>query len=108
MNYAEERKDPRWQRRRSEIYDRANWRCEYCGRADKQLQVHHVHYINGRKPWEYEDNLLLCLCDPCHEEKTESEKEMIYALKVRLRMFSGRRMLPMLNQIMAEAMEELA
>lgn len=107
-NYGEERKDPRWQRRRAEVYDRANWRCEYCSRSTEQLQAHHVAYIQGRKPWEYDDNHLVCLCDTCHAEKTEHEKKLIYALKLRLRMVPGRRMATVAAHVMSQAMEEMA
>lgn len=32
-----------------------------------ELHVHHCYYISGRKPWEYEDALLITLCKKCHE-----------------------------------------
>lgn len=31
------------------------------------LNVHHKEYIKGRKPWEYENEQLLTLCEECHE-----------------------------------------
>lgn len=32
------------------------------------LQVHHKHYIIGRKAWEYEDEVLVTLCQDCHSK----------------------------------------
>lgn len=66
--YAEPLKDPRWQRRRLEILDRADFTCQRCGCTSRTLHAHHKHYLKGRKPWEYEDDLLECLCELCHED----------------------------------------
>lgn len=35
--------------------------------------MHHRHYMGGRYPWDYPDNLLVTLCQKCHE-KEESDK----------------------------------
>jgi 5-methylcytosine-specific restriction endonuclease McrA len=67
MSYAELLRDPRWQRRRLEIMNRAGFACERCHSKSTTLNVHHVHYIRGRKPWEYDDSELRCLCEPCHK-----------------------------------------
>lgn len=48
-------KDPRWQRKRLEVLNRANFACRECGGTDLTLHVHHRYYISGRKPWEYPD-----------------------------------------------------
>lgn len=66
QNYAEFLKDPRWQKKRLEIMQRDNFTCQYCGATDKELQVHHRFYLNGRKPWEYSNSALITLCDNCH------------------------------------------
>lgn len=60
-------KDPRWQRRRLEIMSRSRFHCERCDTEDKTLHVHHKKYFKGRKPWEYDDSELICLCSTCHE-----------------------------------------
>lgn len=65
--YAERLKDPRWQRRRLEILQRADFTCEQCGSKDRTLHVHHLLYRKGAMPWEYEDHELRSLCEPCHE-----------------------------------------
>jgi hypothetical protein len=30
------------------------------------IQVHHKYYIRGRKPWEYDNDALITLCNWCH------------------------------------------
>lgn len=77
-SYAELLKDPRWQKRRLQILEAHNWRCEDCGRGDKTLEVHHCHYIKAfrQEPWRYEGDLLMCLCSDCHEFRQEREEAM--------------------------------
>lgn len=64
--YAELLKDPRWQKKRLEIMQRDNFMCRHCGVTDKELQVHHLSYMNGVKPWDYSDAELVTLCKDCH------------------------------------------
>jgi hypothetical protein len=65
--YSERLKDPRWQRRRLEILQRADFSCEKCEAKDKTLHVHHKLYRKGAMPWEYADHELISLCEDCHE-----------------------------------------
>lgn len=60
--------DPRWQRLRLEVMERAEFRCEWCEATDKTLHVHHTYYEKNLKPWEYPPESLRCLCKNCHEE----------------------------------------
>jgi 5-methylcytosine-specific restriction endonuclease McrA len=69
--YSELLKDPRWQRKRLEIFNRDNWTCTFCESKTKQLQVHHIFYLLFMKPWEYPDELLTTSCVDCHEEISE-------------------------------------
>lgn len=64
--YYELLKHPKWQKKRLEILEAANFECECCGGKDKTLHVHHKYYKKGLKPWEYPDHSLLCLCEDCH------------------------------------------
>lgn len=66
-NYTELLKHPNWQKKRLEIMHRADFRCEICGDNENMLQVHHLKYRKGAKPWEYGDEELACLCESCHE-----------------------------------------
>jgi hypothetical protein len=72
LTYAEMLRDPRWQRRRLEIMQSADFRCELCGSAEKTLNVHHRQYRKGAKPWEYDDEELRCMCEDCHREDHEN------------------------------------
>lgn len=67
MNYSEQLKHPKWQEKRLRVFDTAGFRCARCGDADRSLHAHHKLYIRGRKPWEYEDGMLECLCEACHQ-----------------------------------------
>lgn len=62
--YAAKYRDPRWQKKRLEVMERAGFKCEACGRTDSPLAVHHLCY-NG-DPWETESCWLECLCEKCH------------------------------------------
>jgi hypothetical protein len=74
-------KDGRWQRRRLEIMQRDDFKCRECGTTN-DLNVHHIRYIAGRKPWEYDDGDLITLCGDCHKkthELIEQERDEIDA-----------------------------
>ena len=60
-------RDPRWQRLRLQVFERDAWTCQHCRSVRKELQVHHVQYVWGWKPWEYPLRLLLTLCVDCHK-----------------------------------------
>jgi len=67
MSYADQLRDPRWQKRRLEVLERANWTCERCSDTENTLHVHHGYYERGLAPWEYPHETLYCLCETCHE-----------------------------------------
>jgi hypothetical protein len=74
MTYAEQREDPRWQKKRLEILNRSRFSCEDCGDVKKTLHVHHRYYVAHRMPWEYPDFCYQVLCKDCHDlikENTE-------------------------------------
>ncbi len=66
MTYSDKLKDPRWQKRRLEIFSRDDFKCRCCGSAEKTLHLHHQYYIKGHEPWDYSDCMLLTLCHDCH------------------------------------------
>lgn len=68
-DYAEKLKDPRWQRKRLEIFMRDGWTCCECGDSKSELQLHHKKYIKGREPWEYADHYFKTLCVNCHKRE---------------------------------------
>jgi 5-methylcytosine-specific restriction endonuclease McrA len=75
--YMERLRDPRWQRNRLAVLERADWRCESCGTREVNLQIHHGDYERGLMPWEYPPEALYCLCDNCHE-RAEARKAQAY------------------------------
>ena len=68
MTYSEQLKQPLWQKKRLEIFQRDNWTCKTCKHTDKQLHAHHGVYLSGLKAWEYDDKYLHTLCFECHIE----------------------------------------
>ena len=67
-SYFEKLKDPRWQKLRLEVMQKADFSCEKCFDSESTLNVHHKIYWHGREPWEYDSCELACLCESCHEE----------------------------------------
>jgi len=85
QNYAAERLDPRWQKKRLEIMQRDEFKCTECGDEKSTLNVHHRYYVKNRDVWDYPAFSLVTLCEGCHstahtkladdEESTMSEWE---------------------------------
>lgn len=66
LSYSDLLKDPRWQKRKSEILNRDNFTCQLCGDKKTTLHVHHKYYLEGKLPWEYKSDILITLCENCH------------------------------------------
>jgi len=64
--YAKLLKHPKWQRKRLEIMQRDGFKCCLCGDEETTLNIHHKEYVNGKKPWEYENEMLITVCEDCH------------------------------------------
>lgn len=79
-SYSEKLKDPRWQKRRLQILEKARWTCVYCESETKSLHVHHLFYEKGKDPWEYEDSMLMVLCQDCHKSVAEIQKDITLIL----------------------------
>ncbi len=75
-SYAEKLRDPRWQRKRLEVLEAANFRCSWCYNKEETLHAHHTIYIKGREPWEYEDWQIICLCATCHQTWHDIKDEL--------------------------------
>lgn len=85
MNYAEKLKTPRWQKKRLKIFEHDKWRCTKCGTIEKELQVHHLDYIEDIEPWDYPDDMLTTLCSTCHNvelDRPKHEKYLLQSLKM--------------------------
>lgn len=76
MDYKEQIKSPKWQKKRLQILELHNYTCEICGDTETQLHVHHSRYIKGRKIYEYDNDVLMCVCEKCHNEIHNKNKEV--------------------------------
>lgn len=86
MSYSDKLKQPLWQKKRLEIFQRDNWTCTKCKSVDKELHVHHLDYIEGIQPWEYPNDMLTTLCASCHAgegERPKHEKYLLQSLKMK-------------------------
>ena len=81
MTYAEKLKDPRWQRKRLEIFNRDNFTCVRCNDERENLQVHHKKYFKNKDPWEYEEDQLETLCNTCHFIATYYDRNPFLIIK---------------------------
>lgn len=83
--YSDKYKDPRWQKKRLEIFERDKWTCSSCVDDSATLHVHHKIYLPKREPWDYPNELLITLCERCHESETNdmpiAEKFICESLK---------------------------
>ena len=75
-DYLEALANPQWQKKRLEIMQRDNFTCQFCGCKDRTLHIHHKVYEKGKKPWEYDNKDLICICEKCHENITEDSRDL--------------------------------
>ncbi len=86
IDYSDKLRDPRWQKKRLEILQRDEWNCQRCHDMESMLVVHHRRYLLDTEPWDYPDELLVTLCESCHEEervtRPDSESDLLDMLRV--------------------------
>lgn len=66
-DYKSQYMHPKWQKRRLEMLESAEYKCQSCEDTEKTLHVHHKRYIKGRDVWDYADSDLNVLCETCHQ-----------------------------------------
>lgn len=99
-NYNEQLADPRWQRRRLEIFNRDNWTCQSCRDKTTQLEIHHVEYWPGKQSWEYPDDMLITVCRNCHgKEQVRCKHEQYLLTALRNKGFLAMEILAMAQMI---------
>lgn len=76
MEYSEQLKSPKWQKKRLEILNRDEFKCNSCLNDSKQLHVHHKFYKKDLLAWEYKDNVYTTLCEECHNKIHLSNKQL--------------------------------
>lgn len=81
--YGEKLKDPRWQKRRLQVFERDEWACQLCSSTDSTLNVHHRWYQG--EPWDAPDEALVTLCEPCHDFESRHRANMEQGLLRELR-----------------------
>jgi len=83
MDYKDQIKSPKWQKKRLEILKRDEFTCQQCGNKELTLHVHHKHYNKGAMIWDYQGWELTTLCEDCHSvkhDKKETKKTFIDSL----------------------------
>lgn len=50
----------------------------------KGLNIHHTYYVKGHKPWEYDNEALVTLCENCHKKRHETSSVPYYDHERRL------------------------
>jgi 5-methylcytosine-specific restriction endonuclease McrA len=65
--YYEKLKDPRWQKKRLEVFERDGFACTRCDDKESTLNVHHWSYSKNGNPWDSDINELDTVCNDCHE-----------------------------------------
>jgi 5-methylcytosine-specific restriction endonuclease McrA len=80
MTYSQKLKDPRWQRKRLRVFERAKWKCEKCGDSKSELHVHHTKY--GGNPWDVPISMLQSLCSKCHGSHHNKNKYVLVSEKI--------------------------
>lgn len=77
MNYQDQLKSPKWQKKRLDILNLRGFKCEKCNCEENQLHVHHRFYLKNRKAWEYDNDVFQVLCYICHENEHKKEDSKI-------------------------------
>jgi 5-methylcytosine-specific restriction endonuclease McrA len=67
MLYSNLLKNPQWQRKRLEVFQRDKFTCQCCGAKDKEIHLHHLLYKKGSLPHDYDNEMLVTLCCDCHD-----------------------------------------
>lgn len=67
MLYKDLLKNPQWQRKRLEVFQRDNFTCQCCNSTNKELHLHHLQYKKGSLPHDYDEEMLVTLCCDCHD-----------------------------------------
>lgn len=77
-NYTEQYNSPKWQKKRLEILELHNFKCDECdNKEEKQLHVHHRFYLKDRKVWEYDNDVFQVLCETHHTKVHENKHKIM-------------------------------
>lgn len=106
--YQRKLRDPKWQRRRLDILQSANWKCQEptCLSPELNLQIHHLYYVREREPWEYPDEAFLCLCENCHERRGMVERSLKIEIFTLTRLVPIQRLKSIVLDLVAQKIKE--
>ena len=99
-------RNPLWQKRRLDVLNAANWRCQDagCSNSEVPLEIHHCYYLYGKKPWDYPSDAFLALCEQCHEKRQQLERDIKLQLLKCLRDVPIRRLETVAWKLVVEAL----
>jgi hypothetical protein len=52
---------------------RDNFKCRIC-KSENDLSIHHLYYLPNTKPWEYDNEAMVTVCQEHHEQLGELSK----------------------------------
>lgn len=73
MKYEDQLRHPKWLAFRKDVYKRARFRCQLCGKQNVGLEAHHSYYESDKMAWEYPIESVIALCNTCHSEKAHGK-----------------------------------
>jgi hypothetical protein len=79
--YSEKLRDPKWQKKRLEVLQRDEFCCQLCNDKETELHIHHIFYIKGKNPWEYNDSDLVTYCKYCHLIVERYKNKVVFQVK---------------------------
>lgn len=82
IQYHNKLKDPKWQKKRLEIFNRDSFTCTLCGDKESTLAVHHKEYAKSGNPWDVDNSKLITVCEQCHQEIETALQYKIDIIKV--------------------------
>lgn len=93
MNYIDQLKNPKWQKKRLEVFSRDNFSCAHCSNEEETLHVHHKKYLKNKMAWESPLEDLVTVCESCHKKlhspgQLQSIEEMWIEAEIELRQSS--------------------
>jgi hypothetical protein len=71
--YKQQLQLPEWKAKRREIFSRDAYACVDCSEDGVTVHCHHLHYIAGKRPWEYHSDYLVTVCKGCHDKRHRSK-----------------------------------
>ena len=82
---------PDWQKKRLEVMERDNFRCQnnLCLATDKELHIHHIYYLPNTNPQDYPMDAYITMCHECHEKEELLLKELSTNFVMRLRVLGA-------------------